>query len=127
MLEAAGAGTVDGSTSRSPKRVVYTALMGGYEELQDQPLARTSSVDFVCLTDQPGLRSDDWDVRLVEPVLPADSIRSARALKIGGHPDLETYQETLWIDNRVRLVTDPSELLGTWLAGADIAVPHHSF
>jgi hypothetical protein len=108
------------------KRVVYTALMGGYEELQDQPLAKGSAIDFVCFTDQPDLRSADWDVRLVEPILPADSIRSARALKIRGHPSLTTYQETLWIDNRVRLTTDPSDLFDEWLAVAQIALPRHS-
>jgi hypothetical protein len=110
-----------------PRRVVYTALIGGYEELLDQPVARGSSLDFVCLTDQPSLRSDDWEVRLIEPVLLADRIRSARAVKITGHPSLATYDESLWIDNRVRLDGDPGELLDEWLDGHEIAVPRHSY
>ena len=108
-------------------RVVYTAIVGGYEDLLEQPVARGSSVDFVCLTDDPSLRSDDWEVRLIDPALPADGIRSSRAVKIIGHPSLAAYAETLWIDNRVRLHVDPDELLGAWLDGHDLALPRHSF
>ena len=114
-------------TGGAPARVVYTAVMGGYEELQEQPLARSSSVRFVCFTDQPSLRRDDWELRLVEPTLAADSIRSSRVLKISGDPSLADFQETLWIDNRVQLASDPAELLDQWLAGSDVAVPRHSF
>ena len=111
----------------SGARVVYTAIVGGYEDLLEQPVARGSSVDFVCLTDDPSLRSDDWEVRLIDPALPADGIRSSRAVKIIGHPSLAAYAETLWIDNRVRLHVDPDELLGAWLDGHDLALPRHSF
>ncbi|HEX5089848.1 MAG TPA: glycosyltransferase domain-containing protein, partial [Nocardioides sp.] len=113
--------------SRRPRRVVYTALTGGYEELLDQPAARGSAIDFVCLTDDPDLHSADWRMVVVEPVLPADIVRSARALKITGHPSLAGYDELLWIDNRVRLTADPDEVLDQWLATDDLAVPRHSF
>src|ERR1700712_2653389 len=96
-------GTAGAGTAR---RVVYTALVGGYEELLEQPLARSSTVDFVCFTDDDSLRSEDWEVRRVEPALAADRIRSSRTLKIAGHPSLSDYDESLWIDNRVQLLVD---------------------
>jgi hypothetical protein len=113
-------------TGRS-RRVVYTALMGDYETPMPQPLAGESEVDFICFTDDPALTSDDWEVRLLEPAFGADSIRSARAVKLLGHPSLAAYDESLWVDQRIRLRVDPAVILDDWLATAELAVPRHSF
>lgn len=108
-------------------RAVYTAVIGGYEELHEQPAAADSQVPFVCFTDDPGLRSETWDVRLVTPTLVLDPVRSARVLKLTGHHDLAAYDETLWIDARVVLRADPDTILDDWLDGADLAMPRHSY
>ena len=112
---------------KGPARAVYTALIGGYEELPEQPVADSSDLPFICFTDDPTLRSRTWDVRVVEPMLALDPLRSARALKLVGHPDLEGYDETLWVDGRVLLKVDPATVLDTWLDGADVAMGRHSF
>lgn len=39
---------------------VYTAIYGGYDTLREQP--EMPGVDFVCFTDDPGLRSSRWRV-----------------------------------------------------------------
>ncbi len=111
----------------APRRAVYTALIGRYEMLHEQPLATTSDLPFICLTDDPDLVSETWDVRLVEPRFPMDPIRSARELKIVGSPQVDGYDETLWVDARVVLRTDPGEILDSWLAEADVAIPRHSY
>ena len=108
-------------------RAVYTALLGRYEALTEQPCAASSDVPFICFTDDPDLRSDSWDVRLVTPALDLDPVRSARSIKITGHPDLAAYDETLWIDARIRLTADPASILDEWLDGADLATPRHSY
>lgn len=108
-------------------RAVYTAMIGAYETPLDQPIAKDSSIDFICFTDDPNLRSDEWEVRLVDRTMTRDAVRSARALKTIGHPSLAQYEETLWIDNRVRLLTDPATVLDAWLAEGDLAVPRHSY
>lgn len=113
--------------NRRPRSAVYTALIGRYEPLAEQPMATSSAADFICLTDIPDLTSDTWQIRHIDPVLPEDPIRSARYLKICGHPSLAGYQQTLWIDARVILDADPGDLLQTWLDGVDVAVPQHSF
>ncbi|MDO7881125.1 glycosyltransferase domain-containing protein [Salinibacterium soli] len=113
-------------TSTAPKRVVYTAVVGGYEQLNDQPVAKESGTDFVCFTDDPDLRSDTWQLRVIEPRFPLDPIRSARFLKCRGTELLSDYDESLWIDNSVRLKRDPSRLFDDWLSDADLAVPRHS-
>lgn len=91
---------------------VYTALIGGYEQLNEQPAARTSSLDFVCLTDDETLTSDTWQVVHVPPAWPADPVRSARALKILGHQAVDRYERTIWMDNSVVLRREPAFLLG---------------
>lgn len=106
---------------------MYTAMMGGYESLNEQPTAVSSGIPFICLTDDPDLRSDTWRVEVIEPPRPSDSIRSARAVKILGHPIVDEFDLTLWIDNTVLLRTDPHHLLDEWLSEVDVAIPGHSF
>ena len=110
------------STSR---RAVYTAVMGGYETVLSTP--PESAVDYICFTDDPALSSDRWRIELVAPVLPGDPVRSARDIKIAGHPLLNGYDETLWVDNRVEILSDPSDLLSDWLSAADLSMPSHSY
>ena len=112
---------------RPSRRVVYSALLGRYENLREQPVALASGVPFILFTDDPDLRSSTWDVRVIEPSLVDDAIRSARSLKIRGHEVIDEYDESLWIDNRVELSVDPSVVLDAWLAEADVAIFEHSF
>lgn len=51
---------------------VYTAVIGGYDELIEPDVAAASTSDFICFTDDPGLRSDVWHLRLVEPAFAHD-------------------------------------------------------
>lgn len=109
------------------EQAVYTALLGGYEELLEQPVAKESTVPFICLTDDPDLTSETWQVVQVTPTFAMDTIRSARRLKILGDPALAEYDETLWIDNTVLLEELPESLLAGWLGDHDLAAPLHSF
>lgn len=106
---------------------VYTVLLGGYESLTEQPVALTSSITFICLTDDPTLTSKTWDVKLIEPVLPQDSIRSQRYLKIMGHPLLQEFTQSLYIDNSVRLTRTPEEIFEKYAGQAPLVLPLHSF
>ena len=114
------------------KRAVYTAVTGGYEAISDQPVAKDSSASFICFTDtdpsliEPGL---GWTVIQTDLLIPWDPTRSARLLKARGHPALAEFDQTLWIDNRIRLLTPPEDLLGEWLAdpSVDMALPNHSY
>jgi hypothetical protein len=110
-----------------PDAVVYTALFGAYEVLNEQPMAAESRIPFVCFTDDPALTSKSWDVRLVTPAFSADPVRSARRVKLLG-PSMEAPSDTtLWIDNSVVLTSPPERILAEWLDGADFAAPLHSF
>lgn len=109
--------------------IVYTALMGRYHRLVEQPIAATSGARFVCFTDDPDLRSETWEIVNVEPLFPWDPTRSARMLKIRPDNDLlKSANESLWIDNRIVLRRDPQDLLDSWLTDdAPMALPIHSY
>jgi hypothetical protein len=92
------------------RRCVYTALIGGYEHLNEQPVAARSDVEFICLTDDPDLRSDTWRIELRPLALPMDPIRSQRDLKLRPHLHLPGYDASLYIDNSV-LLREPPELV----------------
>lgn len=110
------------------KTCVYTVLLGGYDQLLPQPVAGESTADFICFTDDPELRSDDWTIQLVEPRFPQDLHRSSRVYKILGHEILEQYDATLCIDASVRLRQTPEAILESWLTdGHDMALVKHSY
>lgn len=111
----------------SGRRAVYTALLGGYEELLEQPVAAQTDIPFICFTDDPALTSETWRIVLVEPMFPLDLVRSQREFKIRGHEDVAGFEETLYIDNSVLLKKAPDEILDAWLAEADYGVSLHSY
>lgn len=115
-------------TGEVMKTCVYTVLLGGYDQLLPQPVANESGADFICFTDDPELRSDDWTIQLVEPRFPQDLHRSSRVYKILGHEVLEKYDATLCIDASVRLRQTPEAILEAWLTdGHDMALVQHSY
>ena len=125
----------DGATSNGHQGVrsgvracVYTALFGGYERLTEQPAAHASSLDFVCFTDDPTLVSETWSIRLVEPLLACDPVRSQRALKIRAHAAVPEYDISLYIDNSILLKTTPEVMLDELLPhDYSLAVMAHGF
>lgn len=101
--------------------------MGRYERLNEQPVARQSTLPFFCLTDDPELTSDTWTVVPIEPALPGDPVRSARMVKILGHPSLSDFDQSLYIDNSVVLTSAPEAVFDRYLADSPLALPTHSF
>ena len=109
------------------RQAMYTVLVGNYEDLPElQPAAR-GKVDSFCFTDNPHLTSDSWTIVVIDPIFAGDSVRSQRFIKITGHPVLDDYDETLFIDVSVQLAANPADILTQWLEGADMAIPLHSF
>ena len=109
------------------KRCVYTAFIGGYERLNEPEIARESSLPFICFTDDPDLRSDFWQIQVVQPTFPMDPIRSQRDIKIRPHLYLPEFDQSLYIDNTVRLSVVPEKLFDAFLGQATFALPTHSF
>jgi hypothetical protein len=113
--------------SESVRRCVYTALIGGYEKLNEQPFARQSEIPFICLTDDPSLRSETWRLRLVAPLFAMDPIRSQREFKLKPHVYLSEWDASLYIDNTVILSAPPEAVFERYCASPGLALARHSF
>lgn len=109
------------------KCCVYTGLLGGYENLNEQPVASRSRLPFICLTDDPSLQSASWDCRLVAPLFPEDPVRSQRDLKIRPHLHMKDFDYSIYIDNAVILKEPPERLLEIFEPENGFLVPHHSY
>lgn len=107
-------------------RTVYTCLFGEYERLSEQPVAASSAIPFRALCDaEQG--SASWAVERVARVRGDDPARSSRHPKILPYDYLPGVEASLYIDNSVRLLQDPTPLFERFLAsGADIALNRHT-
>jgi len=109
---------------KSSNRIaVYTAIYGGYDDLQNPKHVR-SDVDYICFTDAP-IESDVYRI-CIEPGFPNNPTLSARRVKICSYRFLPQYERTLWLDANMRLLADPVGLLDEWLAnGHNLGVFTH--
>lgn len=88
--------------------VVYTALFGDYDVLRD-PVGKFSDVDFVCFTDQAGLVSQVWDIRLV-PTEGRSQVELNRIYKFFPHIYLKEYSMSFYVDSNIQIKEKASEL-----------------
>jgi Protein of unknown function (DUF616) len=81
---------------------VYTAILGGYNELQTHP--EIPGVDWIAFVDAP-LDRDDWDIRVVRRSAITPPRRAAKLYKMLPHVVLPVYEETIWIDGTVKVIS----------------------
>lgn len=114
---------------RDQKRCVYTCLLGGYEQLLEQPVRKEDDIPFICFTDDPTLTSESWEIRLIDPVLPLDLARSSRHPKICAHEYVSEFDESIYIDNSIKLIKPPTYIFEQFLDNQphDMACFGHSF
>jgi hypothetical protein len=105
--------------------IVFTALFGGYETLNELKISKNTGTRYVCFTDDPGLVSATWEIFLVEPVEKNQPSRASRQIKMLGHMYFPLGSRTLYIDNTVELKVDGSVVLDVWLDKAEIAFMRH--
>lgn len=114
-------------TNRTSSACVYTTLIGDYEKLNEQPVALSSRLPFVCLTDDHSLQSKTWQLRHVKPLFGMDFVRSQRVLKLRPHEYLPTFDRSLYIDNSVVLKIEPERLIDQYLGASGLSLFRHSF
>ena len=101
--------------------------MGGYEFLNEQPMALKSDIPFICFTDDPDLRSETWQVRHVSPLFSMDPARSQRDFKLRPHVHLPEFDISLYIDNAVLLTQPPEQVFERYALSSGFALAEHSF
>ncbi len=117
IYEDAHASTV----KRVGRYVVYTAVVGGYDDLPP-PKYGPPGADFVVFSDTP-INFDGWVVRPLNYQHP-DPTRSARFVKLHPHLYFPEYEHSIWIDANIGVQGDVGlfvDKLGDRLVGA---IPH---
>lgn len=105
--------------------VVFTALFGRYESLNELTNSRNLETRYVCFTDDASLVSKTWEVIVVESKITENSSRRSREIKMLGHKYFPEGTRSLYVDNTVRLKVDGSVVLEDWLKDSNIAYIHH--
>ncbi len=105
------------SSSSQPRCVVYTCMFGYSEAFNDFGYEHDERIDYICFTDDPDLRSDNWQITLRTCEM-LDAARAAKRIKALPHRFLPEYDWSLYIDNTVRLKRSPRELFDEFLAPA---------
>ncbi len=89
----------------SIRTVVYTAIFGQKDDapvLLNRDAETDCEFDFVCVTDNTDLKSDDYRILLSSPRF-ADVTKNAREVKINGFPGMENYDVAIWHDSSVHM------------------------
>ena len=105
------------------KKVIYTAIFGGYDQLPD-PEYIPEGWDFVCFTDS-NIKSNIWNVNKV-PAIYEDSTRNARKYKVLPHRWFPNYDYSLWVDGNILIRENINELIDIYLNKANLAVHDHN-
>jgi len=106
------------------KKVVYTAIIGKYDVL-NEPKVVSEGFDYVCFTDDVTLKSPIWKIVLVTNTQGLDNTRQARKIKILCNSVLKEYDLSIWVDGSVSINCDLNIFLDENYHGEDIVLHTH--
>jgi len=106
------------------KKVVYTAIIGKYDVL-NEPKVVSEGFDYVCFTDDVTLKSPIWKIVPVTNPQGLDNSRQARKIKILGNSVLKEYDLSIWIDGSVSINCDLNIFLDENYHSEDIVLHTH--
>lgn len=89
-------------------RVIYTALFGGYDQLQKFKIS--PNIDYVCFTDNLNIENNGWKLTLFENLDGLSSVDLNRYCKFNAHKLLSEYENVIYVDSNVQLKIDHEEL-----------------
>ena len=86
--------------------IIYTAIFGDKDGLKD-PLTISDRCKYICYTDNPNLKSNIWDIRVVNPGL-NDNNLNAKYFKVLPHRcfEDEEIENSIWIDGAREIIGD---------------------
>ena len=105
------------------KRVIYTSIIGGYDELQKIP-KNDWNIKFICLTDSENIKSNYWEVIRINKVESYERASKNRHHKMFPEEYFDADQ-SLYIDGNIKITGDPNILFDKYLSSFDIAIPIH--
>lgn len=81
------------------RRVIYTAVTGGYDQLNDPPHVMPDC-DYVVFCDRPMAPSKVWQTRAID-YFEGDATRTARFIKLHPHLYFPQHEVSIWVDANI--------------------------
>lgn len=108
---------------------VYTVIIGDYDSLR-QPKVKDLNCDYYCLTDNPELKSDFWNIIQINrndyaEKCYGDNTRINRYLKLHPHEIFSKYKYTLYLDSNIYIDQSIIVFLYLYWTGKDLLVYKH--
>lgn len=79
------------------KNVIYTTIIGGYDDLPKLLNGSVDGWDYVCFTDDKNLKNEDWQIIYIDNNC-SDDKRLSRYFKTNFHDFFYEYETILYID-----------------------------
>lgn len=102
----------------SKKLVVYTCIVKDYDTLNEIPAkifdAVSSTVSFICFTDNPELYGDSktWTIREIpEDLIKLDKVKAQRVIKIVPQRYVAEAPVSMWVDSNMKFMGSPMDIL----------------
>ncbi len=105
------------------KRLVYTVILGGYDLLHELEF-KSNNVDYICVTDDPKLLSNSWDILLIPP--PVNPVETNRRYKLFPF-EFFNYEESIYVDGNLSIKGDVNFIFDKYMGKSDIAISKHPF
>lgn len=104
--------------------IIYTVITGDKDTLSED--INIKGAKAVCFTDDPNLKSEKWEIRLI-PSLYKDVRRDSRTVKLLPHIFFPEAEYSLYLDGNIICKVPIQRIIHEWLQDDDIAVfKHHT-
>ena len=114
------------ASKKNNKKCMFTVLIGDYDDL-NSPKVVTPGWDYICLTNNPKLTSDIWQVVFVTDK-DLDPIRLSRKYKICNHLVDSKYDISIYIDANICIKGNLDHFLNiSWCESSNIAILYHPY
>ena len=110
------------------RKVIYTSMFGYKADSSfflHNPSCDLEGWDLICFTDEPTMKSDVWDVRVVDRIY-TDGARQNRFYKILPHKHLKEYDVSVCIDADVLINKNINNIVEEHLREHNMSVLDHS-
>ena len=103
-------GNPEDATEKPPTTVVYTCIIGEYDNLKEVPQPE-KDIEYICFSDKP-IESKTWKIRPVPNFLKIfEPAKIARCIKILPHLFLSEYSTSLWVDGSIEVLGGVKEFI----------------
>ena len=107
------------------KKVIYTSIFGDINYYLHTPECDLTGWDLICITDNPNIKSDIWDVRLVRSLY-TDGARDNRRYKILPHRHFSDYDISVCVDADIKITKNFDDQVQKYLSDCNFSVLDHS-